>query len=245
MQWFKSFISDFKNVLILILIIIMGFLIFQNRHYEKEMNNNYVILTDSLLEYRNKNNILYKEKESYIIEIDELKRVNQSLYNEYKSLKDNPIVITEVITEVQIKEVVVESEAKQDTLNHKLINVYDYVDDYLNLKATHTYNFNNNVGALTLSNINMKSNIYTDIIEKDKKLQLISRSDNPYLEITNINGGFIEIEDSKILNKYFKRNNKWSLGISGGIYAIYGLNSKKVDVGPGIGISLNYSITSW
>lgn len=245
MEWFKNIFLNFKNILIIILICVLGFLIFQNRAYEKEASTNYVILTDSLLEYKNKNNQLYKEKESYILEIEELKRTNSSLYNEYKSLKDNPIVITEVITEVQIKEIFVESESKVDSLSKEIINKYDYIDDYLKLNATHKYSFEDNNGSLFLSNIKMCANLYTDIIEKDKKIYLISRSDNPYLQISNINGGFIELNDSKTLNKYFKRNNKWSVSVSGGIYAIYGLNNKKVDVGPGMGLSISYSLFSW
>ena len=82
-------------------------------------------------------------------------------------------------------------------------------------------------------------------IEKDKKLYLISRSNNPYLNITNVNGGFIDINNSKVLNNYYKKQNKWSLGVSMGVYGIYGLSNKKFDFGPGVGLSLNYHFCSW
>ena len=63
--------------------------------------------------------------------------------------------------------------------------------------------------------------------------------------ITNVNGGFIDINNSKVLNKYYKKQNKWSFGVSVGVYGIYGLSSKKFDFGPGIGLSLNYHLFSW
>lgn len=241
---FNDFFKNIKNILIIILLLLIGFLIIQNRVFEKRTLENYIVLNDSLSVYKNKNNELYKEKQSYILDIENLKEVNRNLYEEYKKLKDNPIIITETITEVQIKEIYIENESIIDSLNN-VNNFYKYKDDYLTLNAKHTYNPFKQIGNLEISDIIMKANIYTNIIEKDKKLYLISKSDNPYLNITNVNGGFIDINNSKVLNNYYKKQNKWSLGISMGIYGIYGLSNKKFDLGPGIGLSLNYHFCSW
>lgn len=240
----KEFFKNVKNILIIILLLLIGFLLIQNRVFEKKTLDNYIVLTDSLNVYKNKNDELYKEKQSYILDIKTLKEVNENLYNEYKKLKDNPIVITETVTEVQIKEIYIENESVIDSLNN-IINNYKYKDEYLTLNAKHTYNPSKQIGNLEISDIIMKANIYTNIIEKDKKLYLISKSDNPYLNITNVNGGFIDINNSKVLNNYYKKQNKWSLGVSMGIYGIYGLSNKKFDFGPGIGLSLNYHFCSW
>ena len=244
MNW-KDIFLNVKNIVITILILLIGFLIIQNRVFEKQSLDNYVILSDSLTVYKNKNNELYKEKQSYILNNEMLKEANASLYEEYKKLKDNPIVITETKTEVVIKEVYIDkSESKIDSLNN-IINSYKYKDDYLSLNALHTYNPNDSLGSLKISDINMRASIYTNIIEKDKKLYLISRSDNPYLVINNVNGGFIDINDSKTLNKYYKKHNKWSIGVSAGVYGIYGLSNKKFDFGPGVGLSLTYNFVSF
>lgn len=241
----KELLLNVKNIIIILLLFLIGFLIIQNRVFEKQSIDNYIILNDSLNVYKNKNKELYKEKQSYILNIETLKESNKSLYDEYKKLKDNPIIITETKTEVIIKEIYIDkNESKIDSLNN-IINSYNYKDNYLSLNATHTYNPINNLGSLNINNINMKANIFTNIIEKDKKLYLISRSDNPYLNITNIDGGFIDINDSKVLNKYYKKQNKWSIGISMGVYGIYGLSNKKFDFGPGVGLSLNYNFVSW
>lgn len=241
---FKDFFKNVKNILIIILLLLIGFLIIQNRVFEKKTLDNYIVLSDSLNFYKNKNNELYKEKQSYILDIKTLKEVNENIYNEYKKLKDNPIVITETITEVKIKEIYIDNESTIDSLNN-IINNYKYKDDYLTLNVNHFYNPSKQVGKLEIYDISMIASIYTNIIEKDKKLYLISKSDNPYLNITNVNGGFIDINSSKILNNYYKKQNKWSLGVSMGIYGIYGLSNKKFDFGPGLGLSLNYHFCSW
>jgi hypothetical protein len=244
MKW-KDVFLNVKNIVITILVLLIVFLIIQNRVFEKQSLDNYIVLNDSLTVYKNKNNELYKEKQSYILNNEMLKEANASLYEEYKKLKDNPIVITETKTEVVIKEVYIDkNESTIDSLNN-IINSYKYKDDYLSLNALHTYNPNDSLGSLRISDINMKASIYTNIIEKNKKLYLISRSDNPYLVINNVNGGFIDINDSKILNKYYKKQNKWSIGVSAGVYGIYGLSNKKFDFGPGVGLSLTYNFVSF
>lgn len=239
-------IKDIKFYIILILFFIIGFLIFQNNRYASELNYNNVILTDSISYYKNKANELYTQKESYIIENEELKRINNDLKKEYDNLKDNPIVITKIETKYEIKEVYIESETiKKDTINNIINNIYNYNDNYLNVNISHNFNLTNNIGKIELSNIVIYSNIYTNIIEKNKKLYLTSRCDNPYLTITNVDGGFIDLEKSKVLNNFYKRENKWSLGVSGGFYAIYGITNKKIDFGPGFGVSISYTFATW
>lgn len=241
-----NLLKDVKFYIILILIFIIGFLIFQNNRYASELNYNNVILTDSISYYKNKANELYTQKESYIIENEDLRRINNDLKREYDNLKDNPIVITKVETKYEIKEVYIESDkAEIDSLNNIISNFYNYNDNYLSLNASHRLNLIDSVGRLDLTNIAMKSNIYTNIIERDKRLYLISRSDNPYLTITNVDGGFIDLESSMVLNRFYKRENKWSIGVSGGLYAIYGLTNKKIDFGPGFGFSITYSFGTW
>ena len=75
-------------------------------------------MSDSINTYKNKVGDLYKEKDSYILEIDNLKKINENLYKEVKNLKDNPIVITEVITEFKFDTIMIDNSSKIDTLNN-------------------------------------------------------------------------------------------------------------------------------
>lgn len=246
LNFLKNLFKDVKFYIIIILIFIIGFLIFQNNKYASDLNYNNVILTDSISYYKNKLNQEYIEKESYIVEYEDLKRIHEDLYKEYKNLKDNPIVVTKVETKYEIKEVYIESDKTEiDSLNNIINNFYNYDDTHLRLNASHSLNTTTKIGELKLNNISLDANIYTNIIEKDKKLFLISRSDNPYLNITNVHGGFVDLESSKVINRFYKRENKWSLSISGGFYTIYGISNKRIDFGPGFGLSINYNIATW
>lgn len=241
-----NLLKDVKFYIIIILFFIIGFLTFQNNKYASDLNYSNVILTDSISYYKNKLNETYTQKESYIVKYEELQQIHNDLAEEYTKLKDNPIVITKVETQYEIKEVYIESDRSEiDSLENIITNFYNYNDDYMRLTATHKLNLRKNEGNLQLNNITFDANIYTNIIEKDKRLYLISKSDNPYLNITNVYGGFIDLESSKVLNNFYKKENKWSLSFSYGLYTIYGITNKKMDFGPGFGFSLNYNFVTW
>ena len=216
---------------------------FRSCKMQNELTANNVILTDSLYEYKNKVGELYVEKNTYIATIDDLSRINQDLYNECKKLKDNPIVVTKIETVTKIDSIYITSEPI--IVNDKITNSYNYDDGYLHMNVNHI--LYNNTGELFVDNISMKSDIYYDIIEnkKSKSLSIITRSTNPYLIINDVNGGIISPDNSNTLEKYFARKNRWSLGLSGGMYCIYDLNSKTLGIGPGIGISLSYNFITF
>lgn len=241
-----NLLKDVKFYIIIILVLIIGILIFQNNKYASDLNYSNVILTDSISYYKNKLDESYIQKESYIVQYEDLQRIHNDLAEEYRKLKDNPIVITKVETQYEIKEVYIESDRHEiDSLQNIITNFYNYNDNYMRLNATHKLDLKTNIGDLQLNNITFDANIYTNIIERDKRLYLISRSDNPYLNITNVHGGFIDLESSKVLNNFYKRENRWSLSFSTGLYAIYGIGNKKIDFGPGFGFSLNYNFVTW
>ena len=87
--------------------------------------------------------------------------------------------------------------------------------------------------------------MFIDIIEKNKKPYLIAKTDNPYLTISNLEGGFINIDDSKVLNKYYKRENRWNLSFNLGVFTIYNLNTNRFEAGPGFGFSLGRTVVQW
>lgn len=228
-----------ENIIIIILLAIIVFMGFKTCNTEKELIANNVILTDSLYEYRNKVGELYAEKATYISTIDDLSRINQELYDECKKLKDNPIVVTKIETVTKIDSIYIKSEPI--IVNDKITNNYNYNDNYLNMNISHV--LYNNIGELFVNDISVEADIYYDIIEnkKSKSLSIITRSTNPYLKINDVNGGIINPTNSKTLENYFKHRNKWSFGISGGMYCIYDVNSKTIGVGPGFGLSLSYN----
>lgn len=234
-----------KNIIFIILFAFIAFLMFDNYSLKNEAQNNYIILTDSLVEYKNKANELYKEKESYIIDNENLKSINEELYNEVKKLKDNPIVITKTEVKYEIKEVYIQNDSVNIDNKGIIKNFYNYNDNYLSMKLTHSLDLSNNNGNIFINDILTSSNLFIDIIEKDKKPYLIAKTDNPYLTISNLEGGFINIDDSKVLNKYYKRENRWNLSFNLGVFTIYNLNTNRFEAGPGFGFSLGRTIVQW
>lgn len=235
--------SDWKNILIIFLFIFSSIFYIKLCITNNKLDDSYIVLSDTLSYYKNKVNDLYLEKESYILDINDLKRVNSDLYNEIKKLKDNPIVVTKIKTETIIDSIEIKS-IKYIYVDSTYINSYKWDDNYLKMNVTHT--LKNHNGTLFINNISMQSDIYTSIIEKNKKLYLISRSTNPYLNITNVDGGLLSIEDSKVISNYMKNNesffDKFNLNFNIGISILYDFNTQTIKAGPGATLGLGFKI---
>ena len=235
-----------KNILFVLVLFFIGFLLVENHNLKNKAQSNYVILSDSLTNYKNKVGELYKEKESYIIDNENLKNINNDLYKEIKNLKDNPIVITKTEIKYEIKEVFIKDDSvKVDSVNNIIKNFYNYNDDYFSAKLTHSLDISNNNRSIFFDNINAKTNLFVNIIEKNKKPFLVAKSDNPYLTISNLDGGFIDLDNSDVLNKYYKRENRWNLSFNLGVFTIYNINTGRFEAGPGFGFSIGRSFAQW
>lgn len=75
--------------IILILAIIAG--VYYHKYSKSEAD--VILINDSLTTYKNKYDEEYTAKNTYILKAEQLEQYNKELSAEYKSLKDNPIVI--------------------------------------------------------------------------------------------------------------------------------------------------------
>lgn len=241
----KNFISNSKTVLIVFFIIIIGFLLIKNDSLEKEYQENQIILIDSLRDYENRIGELYKQKDFYITTNKELEKINKQLYKEIKNLKDNPIIISNTETIIKIDSIFIKSENRIDSLNGDIINNYKYNDNYISMLINHK--LSHGIGTLNVTEISSTANITHSIIEdkNTKKLSIITKTDNPYLLINDVNGGFIDLNNSKTLEKYYKRKNTWSLSVSGGYAITYDISTQKIATGPSIMIGISKSLIQW
>lgn len=241
----KNFISNSKTVLIVFFIIIIGFLLIKNDSLEKEYQENQIILIDSLRDYENRIGELYKQKDFYITTNKELEKINKQLYKEIKNLKDNPIIISNTETIIKIDSIFIKSENRIDSLNGDIINNYKYNDNYISMLINHK--LSHGIGTLNVTEISSTANITHSIIEdkNTKKLSIITKTDNPYLLINDVNGGFIDLNNSKTLERYYKRKNTWSLSVSGGYAITYDISTRKIATGPSIMIGISKSLIQW
>ena len=241
---------DFKDWLIIIMAAMLLGSFIACRHYLRKADEKIVVINDSISIYKNKLDSEYVAKNIYIQTADQLKKTNQELYDEIKNLKDNPVVVTKIVTQTVIKEITAQSDS---TIEHKDSTNVVWKNLYWSAKhpqGFYTLNGNTDVRSdfssfqTTISSLSVPAKITFDIIEnkKEKQLMLIGRSDNPYVSITNVNGTVVDPKNSKVLKSYFPQKH-WHIGLQAG-YGL-GLHGNTVIMTPTLGVGLTYSLFSF
>lgn len=173
------------------------------RDYEKELASK----KGEIEEYENKIGELYAENSASIGSIRDLKRENADLYEEIKHLKDNPIVITKT----KIEYIQTDVETKTDTVfvekDGTITAEFSYHDEWLGLDGTTKVNGFN--ARTKLDKIRINEDLTLDLIEKDGRLSIIAKSQNPYVKINNVDGAVVSPEKSKALARRF--DGKWAI----------------------------------
>lgn len=233
----KKFFSNWKNILILLLICAVAVLYFINKSSAKKIQDleaEKVELVDTLFDYKNKANEYYLAKETYITDLANLKKINQDLAAEVKKLKDNPIVVTKIEYETKIDSIKV-----KDTLyvgQNNYTAMFDYSDDWAKINGYTFFDVLQNDAYTTIDQVSFKGNFYFDLIEKNKKLYSIARTDNPYVQINNIETAIVSPDNSKVLKNYFRR--PW--GIMVGVGPSVVLVDNTVKICPAIQVTIGY-----
>ena len=88
---------------IIILLLGIGCGVYYHKYQKAE--GQVVIWNDSAYIYKNKYGEEYAAKNTYILQVDQLKKYNEELYAEYQSLKDHPVVITKTVIVTKIDSV--------------------------------------------------------------------------------------------------------------------------------------------
>lgn len=196
---------------------------------------------DTITQYVNKNKELYTANLMYISNISDLKKTNQDLYDEVKTLKDNPIVVTKIKTVYERDTVTIEAPITIDTANGNFESIFDYNDEWSEISGTFNGNIYTSSGLFSLNSLKFNCEIISDIIEKDGQLYFISKSSNPYMTISNTQGTILSPEKSKALKQRF--NKPWGIMIGAGLSAVYIDNSLKIV--PALQITAGYKILSF
>lgn len=229
-----------KDYLIIFLGITAICFYFSSRYYyDKSLNP--IIVSDSTYNYTNKNDEEYVAKDIYVTTKKELEELNKELYNELKSLKDNPDVITKVkiVTKIDSIKTIPDTIIKQVSLKDTTYNLlwhatesnnYYSINGYTNVKNDFT-NFETQINELSIP-----SNLTIDIIDDNEKIKIIGKTDNPYINIINIDGVVVDPSKSKVLKKYYNQK-KFNIGPTIGVGVTNDLKVK-----PYFGIGISYGI---
>lgn len=237
-KWVINKLS-FKDWVIVILLILCGCFYLSYRHYYHESLTPVVIYnTDSLEVYKDKLKNEYVSKNIYVQDVSKLLKEKGELAIEVQHLKNNPIVVTKTDIEVRIDTVKAESiDIVQNDSTYDLRWRVTEPNGYYDLSGTTNVHSDFSNFSTQIDKFKMNANITLDILDNgDKKLRMISRTDNPYINITNMDGVVFDPTDSKVLNKFYKKK-KWSIGP----YIGYGITGNG-KLQPSIGIGISYGI---
>ena len=209
--------------------------------YKHQYENSIKEFNDSLLVYTNKYNEVYAMNNAYISDINELKIKNKDLYNEIKSLKDNPVVVIKTKTEYIRDTIIIEPTIITDTITGDFSADILYKDKW----SYFTGRFNGNIytgnSVFSMDKLQFNCSFTTDLIEKNKNLYFIIKPDNPYMHITGVDGYLISPEKSKVLKKQF--NKPWGVMIGFGCTAT--VYDNKILFMPGINLTMGYKILNF
>ena len=209
--------------------------------YKKRYENSYREYHDTLSVYMNKYNEIYAMNNAYITDLNTLKRENQELYDEVKSLRDNPIIVTKIKTEYITDTITVTPELTTDTATGDFFANISYADEWNNFNGRFSGNIYTGASLFSMDQLQFNCSLTTDLIERDGKLYFITKSDNPYMKITDMDGYLVSPEKSKVLKKTFNR--PWGVMIGAGCTAT--VYNGKIMLLPGINLTLGYKILSF
>lgn len=241
---FKWMFSNFKNFIIVLLTILCLVVAFNFYSTKKELEKTKIELVeanDSTFTYMNKAKELYAARETYIASIKELKNANEELYKEWKNLKDHPIVIEKVTTVVKIDSVHVKDSVSVDSTMTNYTAKFNYDDKYCSISGATLFNLPSKTANTSIYNITFPATFTTDVIEKNKKLYFLTKCDNPYVQINNIEGAVISPEQSKVLKSRFDR--PW--GVMVGIGPSMTIIDNTVKIYPALQVTIGYKVISF
>ena len=243
LNFFKKF--SFKDWLLFIAVIGLIVLYMLYTHVQSELLYNRNSFADTLTVYKNKANELYTAKNTYVQTIKDLKKTNQELYDEVKNLKDNPVVIVKTKTEFKKDTVFANTDSIQpvyqnDSLYYNLHWSVNQEKQYYSFNGTTKVKYDFTDFSTLIKDMRVNTGITLDLIDDGKQLKVITKSENPYINVNDIQSVVIDPTKSKTLSKYFNRQH-FIIGPYIG-YGI-GINSdKKIIATPTIGIGITYKI---
>lgn len=242
---FRSFSQSKMAVplLFILLIISVGFTYFYKTKSEKP--SIIYVQKDTLEKYTTKDGDTIIGKNTYIQSLNELKKTNEELYEQVKSLsniKFQPIVVTRIETDMKIDTIYAEKD-KDSAIVHKT------TEKILNWKSPQNpyYSFNGRTVvksdfsdfSTSISNFSVKSDLSVSLVEKDKQLKVVASSTNPYVDVSNINSVVIDPKKSKVIKSCFPTK-RWHVGPYVGV----GFD-KNLKLTPSMGISLGYGLLNF
>lgn len=198
--------------------------------------------------YENKKGEMYRASLAAILEVRDLKKQYNDLYEEYQKLKkDKPLVITHTVVETRVDSIYLPTSVSEDgkTLMwnwHKDIDKNNFVHIEGETKLDSIFN----ESTTLMKSLRVGSDLYVDFISNPdypSTLQVIARSNNPYVSIMNTEGTVIDPLKHPAFKAISNKNKKkWGIGIQVGYGVGYDMLNKNISAGPYVGIGISKNI---
>lgn len=228
---------NFKNCVIIILAFLLVLFYFKYRALKSEGPT---IKVDTVYSYANKIGENYVARDVFVKTQSQLKKENSELAQELKKLKDTPILITKTNTQIKVDTfyVQVDSEDFSDCIHQ-----WTWSNDtskFFSVKGQTRIKNDFSSFSTSIDNLQMNADLTLDLIEKNKQLTIITKSSNPYLQVTNVQGAVVDPKKSKVLKSMFPQKR-----FGFGPYVGYGYNFSGKKFGPEIGLSVGWHLIEW
>lgn len=237
--FFKWMFSDLKNIIITTLLVAGVILFFKymslERKYDKDINS----MTDTATVYINKVGELYKQTKLYSVTISDLKKENEELYNEVKNLRDNPIIVTKLEYVTRIDTLLIESDIyPSDSMTCAYTSPFYFEDEWCWIYGLSTFNMNTMKSDFVFDRIEFDGSMTVDIVNRNKSLFILAKSENPYTTVNNVYGVEVSNEMAEMIRKHYRR--PWGIMVGAGLTGT--VVNKKVKLVPGIHITIGYKL---
>lgn len=179
------------------------------------------------------NGNLISERSAYILKNKELEEILNITKQEKKDierkLNDKIAYISTIESNIQVDTLeLVDTVIIKDS---SVVNIkFNYDDKWLKFSGG-TY-YKNGKSKTTIFDININTPLKVGLTNN---YTIFVESDNPYLNITNVEGAVIDG------SSLYPKKKRWNLSLHGGIGVHYGLFGQTVDVGPYIGAGVSYN----
>jgi gamma-glutamylcyclotransferase (GGCT)/AIG2-like uncharacterized protein YtfP len=256
MTKFFEFINKNLNFILFGVIAFLLLLYGSERKGRKDLNDNLIVMKDSVQYQKNKSGELYAQVKSYAITQEQLKSINGELYNEVEKLKkQKPILVVKDKIKIEYKDTTLTSTIAEflDKDGNKTFNVVWKSDTVFtadnsillsgvtSLKIDSTLKVLNNKSAL--NDLDIRAALYLSYTEEiDGVLRLNARTDFPNMKFTSMEGYIIDPSKTKLFNS-LKSRRRFGLSAFGGLGTYF--DGTSIRIIPTVGFGFTYDLLSF
>lgn len=242
-----SFIkSNWKNILLLLSLMFIVILLMNTtciNNDKKKLQNNIKALTEFVNVLELKNGDLIYEKQTLILEKDEVEKYldisNKRIKEIEKELDSSLALISELKSSVRIDTIITTDSLIISNNNDTITAYFRYNDRWVTLNG-YTQIIDSTNGNTQINDLSIDVPLTIGLTDDYK---IFATSDNPYIVFSDINSAIIEnsITDSK--------HKKWGFGPYVGVGVNFGYdpfhNGAGITLGGSVGFCITYNLIQW